>query len=83
MGRREGMDKATGRAMYAGDFHKEGMLELALVRSKVCHGRIKKLDLSGLPEDVLTFTAKDLAENVVEDVIEDMPVLAETCVRFL
>lgn len=83
MGRREGMDKATGRAMYAGDFHEEGMLELALVRSKVCHGRIKKLDLSGLPEDVLTFTAKDLAENVVEDVIEDMPVLAETCVRFL
>lgn len=49
MGRREGMDKATGRAMYAGDFHEEGMLELALVRSEVCHGRIKKLDLSGLP----------------------------------
>ena len=77
------MDKATGRAMYAGDYREEGMLHLALVRSTVSHGRILHMDLSGLPEDVLVFTAGDLAENVIEDVIEDQPVLADRVVRFL
>ncbi len=83
LGRSEGMDKAAGRAMFAGDYREEGMLELALVRSPVSHGVIEELDFSALPEDVLVFTAKDLAANVVEDVIEDQPVLAEERVRFL
>ena len=83
MGRMEGMDKATGRAMYAGDFYEDGMLELALARSEISHGKIVKLDCSRVPSDVQVFTAKDLAENIVEDVIEDMPVLAEDRVRYL
>lgn len=83
LGRSEGMDKATGRAMFAGDYREEGMLELALVRSPVSHGVIEELDFSALPGDVLVFTAKDLAANVVEDVIEDQPVFAENRVRFL
>ena len=83
LGRLEGMDKATGRAMYAGDYRKDGMLHLALVRSTISHGRILHMDFDGLPEDVLVFTAGDLAENVIEDVIEDQPVLADRVVRFL
>lgn len=82
LGRSEGMDKASGRAMYAGDYREEGMLELALVRSPVSHGILEELDFSALPKDVLVFTAKDLAVNVVEDVIEDQPVLADRHVRF-
>lgn len=82
LGRSEGMDKATGRAMYAGDYREEGMLELALVRSPVSHGIVERLDFSALPEDVLVFTAGDLAANVVEDVIEDQPALADKRVRF-
>lgn len=82
LGRSEGMDKASGRAMYAGDYREEGMLELALVRSPVSHGILEELDFSELPKDVLVFTAKDLAVNVVEDVIEDQPVLADRHVRF-
>ena len=83
MGRMEGMDKATGRAMYAGDFYEDGMLELALARAEISHGKIVSLDCSRVPSDVQVFTAKDLAENIVEDVIEDMPVLAEDRVRYL
>lgn len=82
LGRSEGMDKASGRALYAGDYREEGMLELALVRSPVSHGILEELDFSALPKDVLVFTAKDLAVNVVEDVIEDQPVLADRHVRF-
>ena len=69
--------------MFAGDYREEGMLELALVRSPISHGVIEELDFSALPKDVLVCTAKDLAANVVEEVIEDQPVLAEERVRFL
>ena len=67
-GRLEGMDKATGRAKYAGDYSAENMLELALVRSTISHGTIRSIDFSNVPEDVLVFTGKDLAENIVADI---------------
>jgi CO/xanthine dehydrogenase Mo-binding subunit len=81
-GRLEGMDKATGRALYAGDYRMENMLELALVRSEISHGSIHTLDVSALPEDVLVFTGKDFAENVVADIFCDTPVLAYDRIRF-
>ena len=81
-GRLEGMDKATGRALYAGDYRMENMLELALVRSEISHGSVRTLDVSALPEDVLVFTGKDFAENVVADIFCDTPVLAYDRIRF-
>ena len=81
-GRLEGMDKATGRALYAGDYRMENMLELALVRSEISHGSVRTLDVSALPEDVLIFTGKDFAENVVADIFCDTPVLAYDRIRF-
>ena len=81
-GRLEGMDKATGRALYAGDYRMENMLELALVRSEISHGSVHTLDVSALPEDVLVFTGKDFAENVVTDIFCDTPVLAYDRIRF-
>ena len=81
-GRLEGLDKATGRALYAGDYHMENMLELALVRSTISHGTIRHIDVSALPEDVLVFTGKDCAENIVADIFCDTPVLAEERIRF-
>ena len=68
-GRLEGLDKATGRAQYAGDYHLENMLELALVRSTISHGTIRNIDVSNLPEDVMVFTGKDCAENIVADML--------------
>jgi len=82
-GRLEGLDKATGRAQYAGDYHLENMLELALVRSTISHGTIRSIDTSNLPEDVMVFTGKDFAENIVADIFCDTPVLAEDRIRFL
>ena len=76
------MDKATGRAKYAGDYSAENMLELALVRSTISHGTIRSIDFSDVPEDVLVFTGKDLAENIVADIFCDTPVLAEDKIRF-
>jgi len=81
-GRLEGMDKATGRALFAGDYRMENMLELALVRSEISHGSVRTLDVSALPEDVLVFTGKDFAENVVADIFCDTPVLAYDRIRF-
>ena len=81
-GRIEGLDKATGRAKYAGDFRMDNMLELALVRSTISHGKVRSIDFSALPEDVLTFTGKDLADNVVADIFCDTPVLAYDRIRF-
>ena len=81
-GRLEGMDKATGHAKYAGDYSAENMLELALVRSTISHGTIRSIDFSNVPEDVLVFTGKDLAENIVADIFCDTPVLAEDRIRF-
>lgn len=81
-GRLEGMDKATGRALYAGDYRMENMLELALVRSEISHGSVHTLDVSALPEDVLVFTGKDFDENVVADIFCDTPVLAYDRIRF-
>ena len=81
-GRLEGMDKATGRALYAGDYRMENMLELALVRSEISHGSVRTLDVSALPEEVLVFTGKDFAENVVADIFCDTPVLAYDRIRF-
>ena len=50
--RTEGMDKATGRAKYAGDYHMDNMLHVAVIRSPIAHGYVKCLDTSALTEDV-------------------------------
>ena len=81
-GRLEGLDKATGRAKYAGDYRMENMLELALVRATIGHGTIRSIDFSDLPEDVMIFTGKDCAENIVADIFCDTPVLAQDRIRF-
>ena len=38
-GRVEGMDKATGRAVYAADYYEENMLHLAISIHRRCLGR--------------------------------------------
>lgn len=82
IGRIDGPDKVSGKAKYAGDYSLPGMLHLAIVRSTEPHALITGLDFSELPSDVLYFSAKDLGNNIIEDVIEDQPVLALEKVRF-
>ncbi len=82
MGRTEGKEKAEGKAMYAGDYFEENMLHVAVVRAPIAHGLVKAIDTKNLPEDVYFFTAADLAENVVDDIMQDMPVLADKHIRY-
>ena len=56
-GRVEGMDKATGRAVYAADYYEENMLHLAIVRSAYAHARVLDIDTSKVPETAWVFTA--------------------------
>ena len=82
IGRIDGPEKVSGTAKYAGDYTLPNTLHLAIVRSTEPHAFITGLDFSELPSDILYFTAKDLNENIIEDVIEDQPVLAYDKVRF-
>lgn len=82
IGRLEGLDKASGRAMYAGDYSAEDMLHVAVVRAPVAHGFVEHIDISGLPEGVLFFGAEDLVENIIEDVACDSPVFASEHIRY-
>ena len=82
LGRVDGWEKVTGNARYAADYSMPGMLELAVIRSSEPHAIITALDTSRLPDDVYIFTAADLKENIIEDVINDQPVLASDRVRF-
>lgn len=44
--RRESVEKVTGRALYAGDIKRPGMLHAKILRSPHAHARIKKIDVS-------------------------------------
>ena len=57
-GRVEGMDKATGRAVYAADYYEENMLHLAIVRSAYAHARILDIDTSKVPGTAWIFTGR-------------------------
>ena len=82
-GRVEGMDKATGRAVYAADYYEKNMLHLAIVRSAYAHARVLDIDTSKVPETAWVFTAKDIVKNNVQDILPDQPLLVEDKARFL
>jgi CO/xanthine dehydrogenase Mo-binding subunit len=67
--RRDGPDKVTGRARYAGDQAVPGMLYARLVMSPYAHARIVNIDLSAalaVPGVVAAFTAETLGMSVVD-----------------
>ncbi len=80
--RPDGFDKVTGRAKYAADYYMSGMLHIALVRSAYAHAEILGIDTADAEKEALVFTAKDLKENVIVDIINDRPALACDKVRF-
>ena len=62
-GRVEGMDKATGRAVYAADYYEENMLHLAIVRSAYAHARVLDIDTSKVPETACGFYSERHCEE--------------------
>ncbi len=71
--RHDGMDKVTGRAVYANDVHLPNMLHGKFVRSPHAHARILSIDTSAaekLPGVTAVCTRADFGE--VDDRIQEM-----------
>jgi CO/xanthine dehydrogenase Mo-binding subunit len=82
--RKDGADKVTGRARYLDDLSFPGQLWGRTVRSRIPHGRIKRVWFD--PEfdwvDVVRVTADDIpGENVVHLIEDDQPILARDLIR--
>ncbi len=65
--RKEDSRLLRGRGAYVDDFHVEGMLHAAIVRSPLAHGRIRHIDTGeaqALPGVVGVFTSHDLSDHL-------------------
>ena len=82
----DGPDKVTGRARYAGDLTRPGMLWGKVLRSPLPHARIVAVDTraaQALPGVLAVLTGEDLPDVRVGRSVRDMPVLARGKVRFI
>lgn len=82
----DGIEKISGTAKYADDYHLEDMHAIYLVRSPYAHARILRIQMEDalkVPGVLGVLTAKDVpGENRFGIIVEDQPVLAEDRVRF-
>lgn len=84
--RLEASEKVTGRAIYVGDIKLKNMLIGKILRSKLPHARIKKIDIENaisLPGVEAVITAKDFPSKKTGFMIQDEDVLARDKVRFI
>ncbi|MPZ12821.1 MAG: molybdopterin-dependent oxidoreductase [Chloroflexi bacterium] len=81
----EGVDKLTGRAIFAADVTPPGTLLATSVRSPHAHARIASVDTSRarrVPGVRAVLTGADLPRKLTGRSLKDMPVLAADRVRF-
>lgn len=83
----DGLVKARGEALYAGDLDLPGLVAGAVLRSTVAHARIRAIDTTAaesLPGVVCVLTAADLADldPYWGHRIRDRPILAGDTVRY-
>src|SRR3954470_5397660 len=82
--RKDGIGKATGRALYADDLTFPGMLFGRTIRSTIPRGRIRSIRLDF---DTTGFTVVDHRDvpgrNVVDLIEQDQPFLVERDVRHM
>ena len=84
--RGEGLDKVTGKSVYAADVTLPGMLWGKALRSPFPHARIISIDTEqakAVPGVHAVITAADLPDSLVGRRLRDMPVLARDVVRFV
>ncbi len=84
--RLEGPEKVSGKAIYAGDVSLPGMLWCKVLRSPIAYGRIKQIDVSrarSLSGVAAVLTGKNLSGLLIGRKIYDMPILADSVVRFI
>src|SRR6478609_8406160 len=82
--RKDGIGKATGRAVYADDLVFPGMLHGRTIRSTIPRGRVRSIKLDF---DVTGFTVVDHRDvpgrNVCDLIEQDQPFLVERDVRHM
>ncbi|MBM4261968.1 MAG: xanthine dehydrogenase family protein molybdopterin-binding subunit [Deltaproteobacteria bacterium] len=86
VGRVEGADKVSGRAIYGADVHFRDALWGRILRSPYPHARIKSIDVSKalkVPGVKAVVTGKDEPEHYQGKSIRDIPVLCWDKVRFV
>ncbi|MQA88273.1 MAG: molybdopterin-dependent oxidoreductase [Streptosporangiales bacterium] len=86
MSRLDAWAKASGEARYVADMVLPGMLHVALVRSAVQHGRVRRVDSEqarAVEGVVGVFTADDVNRNTYGRSVRDIPILAGEKVRFV
>ncbi len=84
--RMDGVDKATGRAVYGQDLRRPGMLFGKLLRSKYPHALILSIDTSraeALPGVKAVVTGRDLLPGYIGGLVKDETPLAVDRVRYL
>ncbi|MBP9561252.1 MAG: hypothetical protein KBE27_05500, partial [Syntrophorhabdaceae bacterium] len=83
----DAIDKVTGKALYAGDFHMEGMLFAKLVRSNRPHAMIRSVDTHKaltLPGVVTILSYSDIpGKNSFGVIKKDQQLLASDRVRYI
>jgi CO/xanthine dehydrogenase Mo-binding subunit len=82
--RPDAVDKVTGRALFPGDLHSDGMLYLKVLFSDQPHARILNIDTSQagqVPGIVAVLTHKDVPVNEYGLIYKDQPALASDKVR--
>jgi carbon-monoxide dehydrogenase large subunit len=95
MRRREDAALLTGKGKYLADLMRPGMVAMQVIRSKVAHGRIRRIDFSAIAADPAclgVFSAADLPPGIgvlpAMDLVETsapihQPVLARETVRYV
>src|SRR3954471_13925573 len=82
--RKDGISKATGRAMYADDLVFPGMLHGRTIRSTIPRGRIRSIRLDFDPSGFTVVDYRDVpGRNVVDLIEQDQPFLVERDVRHM
>ena len=84
--RSEGLDKISGRTIYATDIVLPNMLWAKALRSPISYGCITKIDVgkaAALPGVGTVVTSADVKNLLIGRRIYDMPILADGIVRFI
>ncbi|MCX8021719.1 MAG: molybdopterin-dependent oxidoreductase [Syntrophorhabdaceae bacterium] len=84
--RLEGEEKVRGKAVYAGDIKKEGMLVGKFLRSSIPHGRIKEIRTDRAlshPGVEAVITAYDFPDRRIGFIIHDEYIMAKDKVRYI
>ena len=84
--RRDGGEKAMGKAQYLADLKLTGMTQVRFVKSPLAHARIKSIDTSkaeALPGVVAVATHEDVPDTRIGEVVMDQRIFAKEKVRYV